>query len=318
MKEKLHPLKSESPTILCAESQTRQWIRLAQGGDPEARNNLLRTHFPLVVYLVKKYYRPGSFMEMPDLIQQGCLGLLMAIERFDLNRKRNGKQVRFNTYVGLCVMQHVLREIDNHERTIAVPVNVQAYLRSAARAKRLSGQESSDSLLLERTATAFGMTPESARSLRFTALHVVPLEMPSEDDEPLERAIPSRAAQSADLERLFAQQDHRDHLRRLLDGIPERERFVIEHHYGLLPGGTPKTLRQIAGLLRLCPDRVRQIENRAIKRMREQMPELVSKQITNQEVKPPSKKWRIADRYLVLAGGSDENYKAEDKHHEHS
>jgi hypothetical protein len=86
-----------------------------------------------------------------------------------------------------------------------------------------------------------------------------------------------------------------------LEAIPERERFVIEHRYGLLPGGTPKTLRQIARLLRLCPDRIRQIEARAIKRMREQMPDQLSMPIRPKEVKPRINKWRVTDQCFILA-----------------
>jgi RNA polymerase sigma factor (sigma-70 family) len=286
-----------------SQRQTRQWIRLAQGGDVEARNALLRTNLPLVIYLVKQYYRPGSFMEMQDLIQHGCLGLLKAIDGFDLKMKRNGKQVRFNTYVGLRVMEAVLREIDNHGRTIAVPVNVQAYLRSIARSEHLGSKQNRKAVSLESTATAFSMSVQAARSLNLAALDVVPLEITLENDESVERSLPSLEAQSRDLQRLFAQQDHRDHISRLLSVIPERERFVIEQHYGLIPGNSPKTLMQIASILRICEERVRQIEIRAIKRMR-QMSAPSSKAPETRDSGPISKKWGITNRCLVFGVGA--------------
>lgn len=101
----------------------RQLCIRARQGSLAARDQLLKTHLGLVIHIARYFYRDGAFLEMADLIQQGCLGLLRAIDKFDPFKIARGRPVQFATYAHFWITHSIRREIQNHGRTIAVPVH---------------------------------------------------------------------------------------------------------------------------------------------------------------------------------------------------
>ena len=190
------------------ESMIRRLLRRAQTGDREAREALLRATMGLVIHFAKRFYRPGLFLEMEDLVQQGCLGLLTAMDKFDLKRRSHphpplsprgrgrrvrGPKVRFATYARWWIEHAIRREIANRGRTIAVPVKMQQKINQERRRK-----EGYPSPLLPLPQGARGRKnevpsplggegggegfPKSRFALKVVP-DVIPLEKLSEDDE---------------------------------------------------------------------------------------------------------------------------------------
>jgi len=248
------------------EITTRMLIKKAQNGDESARNTLIENHRRFVVHLAKQFQRPGLFIEADDLIQQGCLGLLDAIAKFDLKRNGPDGKIRFLTYAGIRITHAMYREIDKHARTIAVPIHVLAYLR----------HEAKGDISLPELAKRLNISQNRLNSLPFAGLTVVPLEIKSEDDEYVERYLPETVLNSGDdPEALFFDcRRPEDLLRNLLGNLSERERFVIERHYGIFTTQPAQTLKEISEALKVCPDRIRQLKQRALARLRDKVRDL--------------------------------------------
>ena len=131
------------PPKRLSEESVRTLLTHAQQGDRNAHNRLIRTHLGLVINIAKRFRRHDDFMELGDLIQQGCLGLLRAIAKFDPSKSRKGKKVTFVTYAVYWIKHFVRREIAVHGRTVAVPTHIQYYLQRAARDRKSTRLNSS-------------------------------------------------------------------------------------------------------------------------------------------------------------------------------
>ena len=112
----------QAKTAIPSDSVIRQLCIRAKQGSASAREKLLRVHLGLVIHIASRFYRSGAFLEMGDLIQQGCLGLLHSIDKYNPARKAKGKLVRFATYAHYWISHSIRREIETHGRTIAVPI----------------------------------------------------------------------------------------------------------------------------------------------------------------------------------------------------
>jgi RNA polymerase sporulation-specific sigma factor len=105
-----------------SDAALRQLCVRAREGSASARDQLLQAHWGLVVHVAAYFHRPGAFLELGDLIQQGGLGILHAMEKFDAQKNSRGKLVRFSTYAYYWVTHYIRREIENHGRTVSVPI----------------------------------------------------------------------------------------------------------------------------------------------------------------------------------------------------
>jgi RNA polymerase sigma factor (sigma-70 family) len=105
-----------------SDAALRQLCTRARQGSAAARDRILHAHWGMIVHVAAYFHRAGAFLEMGDLIQQGGLGLLHAIEKYDPRRRSRGVPVRFATYAHYWVMHAIRREIENHGRTVAVPI----------------------------------------------------------------------------------------------------------------------------------------------------------------------------------------------------
>ena len=240
--------------------QNRADLRWVVRDGMRARNHLLEANLRLVVSLAKRY--TGRGMPLLDLIQEGNLGLIRAVEKFDY-----AKGFKFSTYATWWIRQAITRGMADQARTIRLPVHLVEQVNKLARIKRDLHQRLGRDATHKELAAESGIAEERIADLLDHARDPVSLDMPvgSEEEAPLGDFIED--GEATDAETTVISHLLHDDLCRVLSTLDDREQNVIRMRYGL-DDGQPCTLDQIGRRFGLSRERVRQIEREVMAKLR--------------------------------------------------
>ena len=231
-----------------------------EAGDERAREILIESNLRLVVSVAKKFLNRGlSFL---DLIQEGNLGLMKAIGKYDWRRG-----FKFSTYATWWIRQSIARAISDQGRTIRLPVQMADTVNRMIRVSRHMFQTLGREATVKELADEMGLSVDKIRELQQITLEPISLETPvgEEEDSSIGDFIPDHNAVTPEE---YAEADFlKEDIRSVLSELSERERDVVIQRFGL-DGDGPKTLEQIAMNYDVTRERIRQIESKALKRLR--------------------------------------------------
>lgn len=255
-------LKQAGEFPLLSSDEERELIEKAKSGNREARQRLIECNLKLVISIAKKY--ASSPEQLMDLIQEGNIGLLKAVERFDLS-----KGVRFSTYAVWWIRQTVTRAVQNGSKTVRLPVHVEEKITKFYKTRERLSQELGYDPNIEEIAAEMGIQTEKAEELYSLSGFPVSLDMPVDDDETtlLGDLVPHPRPE--DPEEKLEQENLKELLKKALGRLPEREREILTVRFNLNNEYDYKpSLRETAEKFNLSRERIRQLEKRALKRLR--------------------------------------------------
>ncbi|MBQ3802784.1 MAG: RNA polymerase sigma factor RpoD [Oscillospiraceae bacterium] len=253
-------LKEIGKVPLLTPEEEQELARRMNAGDEEAKRRMTEANLRLVVSIAKRYV--GRGMLFLDLIQEGNLGLIKAVEKFDVE-----KGYKFSTYATWWIRQAITRAIADQARTIRIPVHMVETINKTIRVSRQLLQELGHDPSADEIAAEMNMPVDKVRDILKIAQEPVSLETPigEEEDSHLGDFIPDEDASEPSEAASFSLL--REQLEEVLDTLAPREKKVLELRFGIVDGRT-RTLEEVGKEFNVTRERIRQIEAKALRKLR--------------------------------------------------
>ncbi|MDR3582196.1 MAG: sigma-70 family RNA polymerase sigma factor [Candidatus Pacebacteria bacterium] len=256
-------LKEIGKTPLLTKDEERDLAKRAEKGDEEARQRLMKANLRLVVSIAKRYVNRTPHLSILDLIQEGNIGLSRAVEKFDYRRG-----FKFSTYATWWIRQAITRALADQSRTVRIPVHMVETISKYTQVRRQLIQELGRDPLAEEIAAEMGIDVEKVRHIQKISQEVLSIETPigDEDDSTLSDFIPDE--RNATPSQLTARAMLRDLIKEIMIDLTEREQQILKMRFGL-EDGISHTLEEVGKAFGVTRERIRQIEAKALEKIRE-------------------------------------------------
>jgi RNA polymerase primary sigma factor len=256
-------LKEIGKTPLLTKEEERDLAKRAEKGDEDARQRLMKANLRLVVSIAKRYVNRTPHLSILDLVQEGNIGLSRAVEKFDYRRG-----FKFSTYATWWIRQAITRALADQSRTVRIPVHMVETISKYTQVRRQLIQELGRDPLAEEVAAEMGIDVEKVRHIQKISQEVLSIEMPvgDEDDSTLSDFIPDEKNPSP--AQSTARAMVRDLIQEIMIDLSEREQQILKMRFGL-DDGVSHTLEEVGKAFGVTRERIRQIEAKALDKIRE-------------------------------------------------